>query len=366
MSAEPKTDMYEYENEIAAARGFETWCGTDEAGRGPLAGPVYAAAVRLTEPIAGLNDSKKLSEKRRDELFDIIIEKADWAVCSSDVDQIERTDILAASMDAMNRAVSGLCEKLAGGVQPGVVLVDGNIIRGFDIPAIPVVGGDMKCASIAAASILAKVSRDREMLRLAEIYPEYRFEKHKGYATKLHYEMIDRHGLCPEHRPSFLKKHFAKSGILLTSKPFTNELLTSKPFTSKPFTSESPTNAPPAQPFSAAQRGNSGERLACEYLERLGQQIVRRNFRTRYGEIDIISADGEFTAFVEVKLRDNPGFAEAMEFVDERKRHRIRSAAAEWLADNAAGQPRFDVLEIYLPRSSRECERFNYIRDAFQ
>ena len=178
-------------------------CGCDEAGRGPLAGPVVAAAVILPEGlvIEGLDDSKKLSEKKREKLFDTIIENCiDYAIAKAEVEEIEEINILNASMLAMNRAVSMLKDK------PNLALVDGNIVRGFEMRAVPVIKGDSICPSIAAASILAKVTRDRILLELDEKYPEYSFKKHKGYATKVHREAILKYGPSPIHRPSFLTK----------------------------------------------------------------------------------------------------------------------------------------------------------------
>lgn len=193
---------FEFEKQ-ALGRGFKCVCGVDEAGRGPLAGPVYAAAVILPVDceIEGLNDSKKLTEKKRDELFEIIKEKAvDYSVASASVEEIEEINILQATFLAMKRAVGSL------EVKPDIALVDGNRKPGLDIAESTLVKGDARCPSIAAASILAKVSRDRYMLELDRQYPEYQFPKHKGYGTKLHYEMIEKYGISPVHRRSFLKK----------------------------------------------------------------------------------------------------------------------------------------------------------------
>lgn len=189
----------------AAAReqGKTVICGCDEAGRGPLAGPVFAAAVILTHgiEIPALNDSKKLTEKQREKLFDIITEVAvDYAVASASVEEIEEINILNASMLAMKRAVESLKNT------PDYALIDGNIARGFDIDARPVIKGDALSPSIAAASILAKVSRDRYCMEMDALYPEYGFAKHKGYATKDHREAVLKYGASPVHRKSFLKK----------------------------------------------------------------------------------------------------------------------------------------------------------------
>ena len=192
---------YEYEN-LLKEKGYKAVCGIDEAGRGPLAGPVFAAAVILPEDLGdlGINDSKKLSEKKRDALFDVIKEKAiAWSVASASEAEIDEINILNATFLAMKRAVEGLS------VKPDIALVDGNRKPKTGIVEITLVKGDAKSISIAAASILAKVSRDRYLLELHEKYPEYQFNKHKGYPTALHYEMIKEHGISPVHRLSFLK-----------------------------------------------------------------------------------------------------------------------------------------------------------------
>ncbi len=177
-------------------------CGVDEAGRGPLAGPVVAAACILPDNfvIEGLNDSKKLTEKKRDKLFDIIIENAiDFSIAMASVEEIEEINILNAAMLAMRRAIDGLK------IKPDLALIDGNTSRGFTLPTKTVVGGDAKSPSIAAASILAKVTRDRMCYELDKQFPEYGFAKHKGYGTKVHIEAIKTFGVTPIHRPSFLK-----------------------------------------------------------------------------------------------------------------------------------------------------------------
>lgn len=196
------TELWELENEIYDS-GVELICGVDEAGRGPLAGPVCAAAVILPRghEIEGLNDSKKLSGKKRDKLFDKICSEAlSYGIAFASVEEIEQINILNAAMLAMNRAI----EKLS--VKPTLALIDGNRDSAIRMPSRCVVKGDASCADIAAASILAKVSRDRYMLQMAEMYPEYHFEKHKGYGTKLHYEALREYGPCEIHRPSFLRK----------------------------------------------------------------------------------------------------------------------------------------------------------------
>ena len=195
-------ELWTLENEIYAG-GVKLLCGVDEAGRGPLAGPVCAAAVMLPQNclIEGLNDSKKLSEKKRDALYDEILNRAlSYGIAFATVEEIEEHNILGATFLAMNRAIARLDPK------PELALIDGNRCTGIQIPSRCIVGGDGKCADIAAASVLAKVTRDRYMLQMAEQYPEYGFEKHKGYGTKAHYAAIREHGPSPIHRPSFLRK----------------------------------------------------------------------------------------------------------------------------------------------------------------
>ena len=184
-------------------KGFRLIAGVDEAGRGPLAGPVFAAAVIMSEDkyIPDIKDSKKLSEKKREKVFDYIIENADYyAIASVDEQEIDEINILNATHKAMNAAVDSL------GVKPDYVLIDGNSIKNMDLPHETVVKGDAKVACIAAASILAKVSRDRYIRELSDKYPEYGFDKHKGYGTAAHIDALKRLGPCPIHRKSFLKK----------------------------------------------------------------------------------------------------------------------------------------------------------------
>ena len=197
-----QVDWLKYENELRE-QGYQFICGVDEAGRGPLAGPVCAAAVILPPDtiIEGVNDSKKLSEKKREELFDAVIDTAlSYCIAFGSVEEIEEHNILATTMMTMKRAIEGL------DVKADYAIIDGNRIPKLDIPANFVIKGDANSMSIAAASILAKVSRDRLMLEYAKAYPQYCFEKHKGYGTKLHNEMILKYGPSDIHRMSFLKK----------------------------------------------------------------------------------------------------------------------------------------------------------------
>lgn len=194
--------------------GYAVIAGVDEAGRGPLAGPVYAAAVILPMEcdIPGLNDSKKLSEKKREALFEVICQQAvAYAICSCDEREIDRVNILQATMNTMAQCITELK------VQPDLVLIDGNRCPETEVLTQWVIGGDALSANIAAASILAKVSRDRYMKEIAPKYPQYQFEKHKGYGTKVHVEALRTFGPCPIHRRSFLHK-------ILKDTPFAAEL----------------------------------------------------------------------------------------------------------------------------------------------
>ena len=197
-------NMWEIENSCFE-EGYQIICGVDEAGRGPLAGPVCAAAVILPAglEIPGLNDSKKLTDKKRRELMPIIKEQAiAWGIAFADEKEIDEINILQATYAAMHRAIDQLS------VKPDLALVDGNRAGDFGVPVKTVVKGDSLSASIAAASVLAKVTRDDLMLELAETYPQYGFEIHKGYGTKAHYAALTEHGPSPIHRMTFLKKFY--------------------------------------------------------------------------------------------------------------------------------------------------------------
>lgn len=194
-------DWLEFEN-LAYEKGYKYVCGVDEAGRGPLAGPVCAAAVILPPGLIleGVNDSKKLTEKKREKLFDVIIDNAlAYSIAYGSVEEIEAINILNATMNAMKRAVEGLQ------IPADFAYIDGNRTPELNIPCEYIIKGDARSMSVAAASILAKVSRDRLLLEYAKEYPQYCFEKHKGYGTKLHTDMIKEYGPCPVHRMSFLK-----------------------------------------------------------------------------------------------------------------------------------------------------------------
>ncbi len=309
--------LYEYDEAVRNSVG--TFCGVDEAGRGPLAGDVYAAAVILDpeNPIEGLNDSKKLSEKKREALYEEIIEKAeDYCIAKATVEEIEKYNILEAAMLAMRRAVLGL------DIKPELALIDGNKTPDVPCDARAVVKGDGTSASIAAASVLAKVTRDRYMKELADQYPQYGFEKHKGYGTKLHCQAIIEYGPCPVHRPSFLKKLYAKN-----------------------------------------RSGASGEDAVCVYLEKKGYKILARNFTVRGGEIDIISCDSEYIVFTEVKTRDK-NFISGIDSVDVSKKKRIIRTAQRYIDISGSQlQPRFDTALVITDRGLF-CS-LEYIENAF-
>ena len=198
----PRPDLWQLERELFS-QGYATLCGVDEAGAGPLAGRVYAAAVILPQgwDHPYLNDSKRVTPRRRDLLYEAITQEAlAWSVAWAEPEEIDAINILQARMLAMERAIQGLS------IPPDLALIDGNRSQGITAPNQTVVKGDSKSASIAAASILAKVSRDRYMVEMDVVYPQYGFAQHKGYPTKLHYQRLRQYGPCPIHRRSFLKK----------------------------------------------------------------------------------------------------------------------------------------------------------------
>lgn len=314
-------DLFEYDRSLHV----KLLCGVDEAGRGPLAGDVYAAAVILPEnpELPGLNDSKKLSEKKREILYGQIIEQAvSWSVAAATAEEIDRLNILNATFLAMQRAVDGLS------VPPDYLLIDGNRRpSSLRQPCSCVVKGDGTSASIAAASILAKVSRDRYMKKLAGEYPAYRFEKHKGYGTKEHYEALARYGASPVHRKSFLK------------------------------------NLNQPGPSNAHLAGVAGERAAAEFLEGKGYEIVARNYHSAYGEIDLIAKNDAFLAFVEVKTRKLNSMTAPAAAVTPVKQKKIVQTALSFLAEYGMPlQPRFDVAEVIWDGEIRE---IRLIENAF-
>jgi ribonuclease HII len=316
-------DLYEYDRQLDIP-GF---CGIDEAGRGPLAGDVYAAAVVLdpARPILGLNDSKKLTEKKREALFDEILEKAEMAAVGiATVEEIEQLNILQATFLAMRRAVENLPHL------PSLALVDGNRNPPLPVPSRFLIKGDATSASIAAASILAKVSRDRRMVELAGEYPQYQFEKHKGYPTKEHYAALDAYGPCRIHRMSFLKKYYAGK-----HRPITD--------------------------------GARGEAAASQYLVSRGYEILEANYRSAYGELDLVVRQENLLVFVEVKTRSTGAIATPKEAVTAVKQQRLILTAQQYLLEHPSGlQPRFDVVEVLLDHRDGTVISIEQIENAFE
>lgn len=313
--------------EFDASLYADLLCGVDEAGRGPLAGDVYAAAVILPKEydLEGLNDSKKLTPKKREKLFDEIQAQAvSFCIAKATVAEIEELNILNAAMLAMGRAVAGLS------ITPDLVLVDGNRDPNLGLPTRLIVSGDATSASIAAASILAKVARDRSMEELAKEYPQYQFEKHKGYGTALHYAMLDAYGESPVHRHSFLKKYYqAKEHPELMKKPL----------------------------------GAQGEDFAADWLEQNGYEVLARQYHTALGEVDIIAQNGEALCFVEVKTRSKRQAEPARAAVGKAKQKKVGLAALEYLEKHPTGLPvRFDVAEVYGKAGQFTME---YLENAF-
>ena len=298
--------LYDYDRE----QQISCLCGVDEAGRGPLAGPVVAAAVilPLDEEIEGINDSKKLTEKKREALCEQIKQKAiAYSIGSASVEEIDTYNILQATFLAMKRAVEGLNRK------PDFVLIDGNKNPDVGIPSRFVVKGDATSANIAAASILAKVTRDHYMMELDQQYPEYQLAKHKGYGTKLHHQMILEYGMAPIHRRSFLVKLRAK------------------------------------EPSISLYRGEYGEKIAYGYLKKNGYTVLAKNYHSPYGEIDLIAQKDGILSFIEVKLRDVSCLYEAEESITKTKQKKIIQTAEYILQQHSTQlQPRFDIIGITL------------------
>ena len=314
---------------VRRAGGQGLICGIDEAGRGPLAGPVAAAAVILPEDLLlpYLNDSKKVTEKRREMLFGQIKEKAlAWAVVMVPPERIDEINILQATYEAMRTAVGKLS------VRPDVLVNDAVTIPGIDILQVPVIKGDARCISIAAASILAKVTRDTYMKEMDEKYPVYGFAGHKGYGTKSHCEAIVEYGPCPIHRRSFL-------GKILAGRPQSS------------FTEH----------VSRRETGRLGEEEAVRFLQKKGVSILERNFRDRNGEIDLIAQEDGVLLFIEVKYRRSSRYGEPEEAVNVEKQRKISRTALYYLHHKQEGMQtpmRFDVISV-------TDGEIRWIRDAF-
>ena len=307
-------------------------CGIDEVGRGPLAGPVVACAVILPRDtdILYLDDSKKLSPGKREMLCERIREKAvAIGLGQVEAERIDQINILNATYEAMRQAIRNLS------VRPAVLLNDAVTIPEVDIPQIPIIKGDQKSVSIAAASIVAKVTRDRLMTEYDQIMPEYGFAQNKGYGSRMHIEALERYGPSPIHRRSFIGNF------------------------SLPDTEDGPTAAARENKRTV---GSLYEEQAAEYLEKNGLRILERNFRSHAGEIDLIARDGEYLVFVEVKYRRDSTQGEALEAITPAKQKTILKVAGAYLTLHHMSLQtpcRFDAVGI-------NGDQLVWVRDAFQ
>ncbi|GIX07113.1 MAG: hypothetical protein KatS3mg115_1516 [Candidatus Poribacteria bacterium] len=318
--------------------GAQHVAGVDEAGRGPLAGPVVAAAVIFPPHIAlegleELNDSKRMSQNQRERIYRRIQELAlAVSVARVEAEEIDRINILQASLKAMAQALLQLRPR------PEVVLVDGTQVptpylpASWQVPCHPIVRGDGKSLSIAAASVVAKVTRDRIMVEYDALYPRYGFAQHKGYPSPAHREAIARWGVCPIHRKTFrgVREHLNPLPMAL----------------------------------SATAAGRSAEALAAEYLQAKGYRVLERNFRTPEGELDLIAQEGKTLVFVEVKARRSARYGSGEESVTPAKQRRLTAAALHYLQQTRTmDRPcRFDLIVI---RKSRRRTEIRHLPNAF-
>ena len=309
-------------------RSYGMVCGIDEAGRGPLAGPVAAGAVILPEDAAipGLNDSKQLTAKKREELYDIIFRKAVAAgVGIVSPKRIDEINILQATYEAMRKAVASLK------VAPDVLLNDAVMIPQLPYRQVPIIKGDQKSVSIAAASIIAKVTRDRLMTEYDRIYPEYDFAGNKGYGSAAHIEALKKYGPCPIHRKSFIG-HFTDQDV-----------------------------SPDASLKNKRELGTGYELRAAEFLKAQGLEILEHSFRSDFGEIDLIAEDDGVLAFVEVKYRKTDREGSSLDAVDKGKQQKILKTAEYYRMMHNIGEERpfrFDVVGI-------DGELVRWVRNAF-
>ncbi|MDR1961570.1 MAG: ribonuclease HII [Gracilibacteraceae bacterium] len=300
-------------------QGFTAVAGVDEAGRGPLAGPVMAGACILPRDfdLTDLNDSKKLSADKRERLCARIkAEAAAWAVGRAEAEEIDRINILQATKLAMTRALYALS------LAPDYVLIDGRDRLAANVPQRVLIGGDGLCASIAAASILAKVERDGYMAELHQVYPYYGFDRHKGYGTEAHMRALAQHGLCPEHRMSFRPVRLAAEGNLFADAAADTDL---------------------------KDLGERGETIAADFLRAAGLSVVARNYRVRDGEIDIVAQDGETVVFIEVKTRLSGRAGRAAENLTQGKLKKMRRVALFYLKEKGYTEwpsMRFDAVTV--------------------
>ncbi len=333
MRSKSETDMLAYERYYIETAGCEMIAGVDEAGRGPLAGPVCAAAVILPKGlvIEGINDSKKLTERQREKLFDVIKEKAlAYCIAWGSVEEIESLNILQATMLTMQRAIEGLS------MTPDFVLVDGNRRPETTVPCVPIVKGDAQSQSIAAASILAKVSRDRLMVELAKEYPLYAFEKHKGYGTPLHCDKLLTYGPCPIHRASFLTK------IL------------------------DPEQAAKKKRTRKRAVGDQGEEEALHYLQQQGYELVERNYTCPYGEVDMIVQNAEYLVFVEVKSRQWNSLDRPAAAVNNAKQRKLLKTAEHYIQNHGCDRiQRMDIVEVVFDPMAGHPSNITHLKGAF-
>ncbi|WP_130837932.1 ribonuclease HII [Lachnoclostridium sp. Marseille-P6806] len=321
--------------ELRAASGYLTTgflCGIDEAGRGPLAGPVAAGAVILPpdHELLYLNDSKKLSAGKREELYDVITREAvSWAVGFADPGRIDEINILQASYEAMRSALSRLDP------QPEVLVNDAVRIPGVYLPQVPVVKGDALCLSVAAASILAKVARDRIMQEYDLEFPEYGFAENKGYGSARHIEALKKYGPCPIHRRSFIRSFTAPDSAYAGKGPWGRNL---------------------------RALGTGQEERAAQYLQGRGLAILEHSFRTGQGEIDLIAREADGTlVFAEVKYRGSDRFGCGEDAVNGTKQKRISRASDVYRAVHGLPESescRYDVIAI-------DDSGIRWIRNAF-
>ena len=352
--------MRAFENEVVrpyalALQDGGLVCGVDEAGRGPLAGPVAAGACILppNHDLLYLNDSKKLSEARREQLYDEIVrESVAWSVGLASPERIDEINILQATYEAMRQAISALSP------QPAVLVNDAVRIPGVRLPQVPVIKGDAKCISVAAASILAKVTRDRLMYDYDRQYPQYGFAANKGYGSPEHIAALRAYGPCPIHRRTFIM-HFVQgqaaggaSSIHEAARQEAN-------------TSTAPASARQGQAAggasSARALGTKQELAAAAYLRARGIEILEHSFHGRQGEIDLIGRDGERLCFIEVKYRSSPRCGEPEEAVTPEKQRAICRTADYYRLLHRLGEEtpvRFDVVAVH-------GDTVHWIKDAF-
>lgn len=359
------------------SRGARHIAGVDEAGRGPLAGPVVAAAVVLPEDVhmPGLNDSKVLSPERREALFATIQETAlASAVGEATVEEIDELNILQATLLAMRRALQGL------GLRPDRVLIDGTHLPQGPYPELAVVDGDATSLSIAAASILAKVTRDRQMVEHDRDYPEYGFARHKGYGSADHISALREHGPCPIHRRSFgtvadLVTGFSEDYAMfaegidqaggLGELRAIGESIAKARAALKPEEVEGLRERYWARQAALGKPGRRGEGIAVTHLQNAGYKILAKNFRAVGGEIDIIAQRRDVLAFVEVKTATSGRFAPPEDWVTDEKQRQIARVAEAYLLRGPVqdATPRFDVVVV---RLSEEGRSIRHIEGAFR